>query len=176
MRVGMLILLSNALVCSALVATGLRGTVPAVQGRSSVVVNQFGTGNYDPDDMPDRGLTGIFSPIAGNGFTGKKGNVLDTGKSGNPLAPLVVAASFALPIVFCLALVVITPGKQLPFNFLDGLYAPRVEELRKVEEKKVAIDAQEKKEKEAEAAKAAKKAAAAAAAKAAAAQTAPAAK
>ena len=29
-------------------------------------IAQFGTGNYDPDKMPDRGLTGILSPIAGN--------------------------------------------------------------------------------------------------------------
>ena len=29
-------------------------------------IAQFGTGNYDPDKMPNRGLTGILSPIAGN--------------------------------------------------------------------------------------------------------------
>lgn len=52
----------------------------------------------------------------------------------------VLASILALPIVFCLALFLIAPGKQLPFNFVDGLYPPRVAEMETVKAKKTALE------------------------------------
>ena len=44
------------------------------------------------------------------------------------------STSIILPIVCIGVITFTTPGKQLPFNFLDQFYPPRVEEMRKIKE------------------------------------------
>ena len=107
------------------------------------------------------------------GYTGKDGNKLENSGGGNPLAAPVVAAALALPFVFVVSLFVVAPGNQLPFNFLDGLYRPRVAEMAQI---KAINEENVLKEKAAKDKAAAEKAAAAAEAAAKTAAAAPAAK
>lgn len=94
------------------------------------------------------------------GYTGKAGNKLapTDGRGGNSLlAGGVIGATFALPILFCAAIFLIAPGRQLPFNFLDGFYGPRVEEVKMMNAKKAKVEAAEKAAKDKVAAAAAEK-------------------
>ena len=94
----------------------------------------------------------------------KTNNVPSKIKSPLPVAAAVVAFQFGFPLVVIIWAFFALPGVQLPFNFLDGFYPPRVAEIKRV---KAANDAIEQKKKAAaDAAAAAKAEAEAAAAKA----------
>lgn len=132
----------------------------------------FGTANYA---TPTKGK-GLFGFSLKDPYT-PYGRLKDApepnkfSKSGadvvniNPLALLVVASSFAMPVFAGVSIFFTAPGSQLPFNFLDDFYPPRVAEKARVKEKvKIVEDriAAEKKaaaDKKAEMEKAAEKAA-----------------
>jgi len=132
----------------------------------------FGTGNYA---YPDKGK-GIFGLSLKDQYTpyGRLKNAKEPNKFSkagddvvnvNPLPLLVVASSFAMPIFAGVSIFLTAPGKQLPFNFLDDFYAPRVAEKAVVKQKIQLQEEQKAAEKKKEEAK---KAAAEAEAKAAA--------
>lgn len=79
-------------------------------------------------------------------------------KPSSALAVALLGAGAAIPIFFGASIFLLAPGKQLPFNFLDDFYPPRLEEKKAIKKK---IDDREKAAAEAKAKeKAAEKAAA----------------
>jgi hypothetical protein len=106
----------------------------------------FGTANFE---APEGKKTGFFIGVerdAGqpqpNKFSKDGEDVVNV----NPFAILIAGAPVVLLTTVVLALVLTTPGNQLPFNFLDGFYPPRVAEMKQIREKKDKAEAIQKAE------------------------------
>jgi len=139
----------------------------------------FGTANYEPGEGKKKSLFLGVQKEEGERQPNKFSKEGDDVVNINPLALALVGAPIALLTAIFAAIFFLAPGKQLPFNFLDQFYPPRVQEMKVQAEKREAFteakaakakaekDALEAKAKAEEAEKAAKEAAAAKAAKAA---------
>ena len=120
-------------------------------GVAQMPIFDFGTANFKRPEGSEKGVP-ILNP---SGFTpyGRKENELNSGEpvNINPAAVAVVLSSFALPLFAIFAIAFAAPGNQLPFNFLDGFYPPRIAELQRVADRNAKITAEKEAAKKAEA-------------------------